>query len=186
MLQQFDKYFYIPRVVVVHRFDGIAWVWFIKNFCRYIFRTSLKLLRTLNMKRSTRKIQISVKNENKAQDLKNRQSQRGTLENLTDMFRRSLDYFKFDKLGRKKRNIQQSDLQNRIRFVYSFLGNWDWTGILSHQICNLIIQYCQLIWYLFTLGTQNIVFLACLGRNNKNKQITFNRGDFTKCTKMFL
>ncbi len=75
------------------------------------------------MKRSTRKLQISVKNENKMQDLKNRQSQQGTLENLTDMFQRSLDYFNFDNLGRKKRNIQQSDLQNRIRFVHSFLGN---------------------------------------------------------------
>ena len=78
------------------------------------------------MKRSTRKIQISVKNENKSQDPKNHQPQGGTLENLTDMFRRSLDYFNLDKFGRKKkRSIGQNDLQQRIRFVHSFLGTRD-------------------------------------------------------------
>ncbi len=76
------------------------------------------------MKRSTRRIQISVKNENKSQDLKkNSQPQGGTLESLSDMFRRSLDYFNFDKLGRKKRGFfDHNDLEKRIRFVHSFLG----------------------------------------------------------------
>lgn len=87
------------------------------------------------MKRSTRRIQISVKNENKSQDLKNPQPQGGTLESLTDMFRRSLNYFNFDKFGRKKRSNDQNDLEKRIRFVHSFLGK------VKAACCNYLFMF---------------------------------------------